>query len=110
MSQTHHLAIGNTDDKLSQAEWHDFHAETDHMVRSYAIAVHGHWVSPSTDPYQNACWAFDLHADEDPVLFRRRLSRLAAKWEQDSIALNSSQTEFVKPDYLRLAREQVPEP
>lgn len=104
---TVHLSIGNSDGKLAQPEWADYYAETDAMVRAYAVKVFGAWVSLPTSPYQNACWAFEMHPAEDWLLFQRRIARLAKKWGQDSIALNRSETQFVTPALLDLSREEA---
>lgn len=47
-----HIAIGNSDDKLTQQEWAKFYHFTDIDVRKYADHVHGAWVSPATVPWQ----------------------------------------------------------
>lgn len=92
---TVHVAIGNSDDRLTQQEWAQYYAQVDSTVRAYADTVYGAWVSPSTSPYQNACWAFEPEPDFDAVLFKRSLWRTAKKWDQWGIAVNESVTEFV---------------
>lgn len=88
------VAIGNSDDKLTQREWAHFRACVDSMVRAYARHVHGAWVSPSADPYQNAAWSFQPLAGERDTL-REGLGALAAQFRQDSIAWTEGRTEFV---------------
>lgn len=67
------VSIGNSDNRLTQQEWSEFWTSVDmtiHLVvqaEEMAGRVHGTWVSPSTVPYQNACWAFSVSPDSDAV-------------------------------------------
>lgn len=81
--KTIYVTIGNSDDKLSQADWCAFHSATDQLIRRAAHWVHGAWVSPSTNPWQNACWCVEI--DETDWL-RGQLANLAKAYQQDSIA------------------------
>lgn len=88
---TVYVSIGNSDDKLTQADWAAFHAAVDGVIRRAARQMHGAWVSPSTDPWQNACWCFEVVADPDPDYcqarwLRGQLTNLAGAYGQDSIA------------------------
>lgn len=96
---TAYISIGNSDDKLPQAEWATFHAAVDGVIRRAAHRVHGAWLSPSADPWQNACWCIEI---EDAPGFlgtnwlRGQLANLAKAYEQDSIAwAEAPKTEFL---------------
>jgi len=94
---TVYLSIGNSDDKLTQARWSEFHALVTAYVRNRAHKVHGSWASIPTDPWQNACIAFEMDPAEIPFL-KSELRDLAAVFDQDSIAWAPAQaTEFVGP-------------
>lgn len=95
---TVHIAIGNSDDRLTQKRWADFVNEVDAAVRFWADPVHGAWFSLPNARWQNACWAFDMgpHSAYRDRL-RERLAILAKHYSQDSIAWNESKTEFLKP-------------
>lgn len=102
MSTTWHVAIGNSDDRLAQAEWSEFRQRTDLLIRSLIEdrggTIYGAWVSPSAEPFQNACWAFDAPADvATEAALRTGLRSLARDFRQDSIALNRSETRFLPP-------------
>lgn len=89
---TVYITIGNSDDKLGQAEWASFYAAVDGVIRRVAHRVHGAWVSPSTDPWQNACWCAEVPrgpfggVDDAPKWLRGQLANLASAYGQDSIA------------------------
>lgn len=97
---TIHVAIGNSDNKLTQRQWFNFHHDTHRAIEAAAIEIYGAWVSPSTSPYQNAGWAFRTIDDNYRNRLRGWLSELAEQYEQDSIAWNESITEHVKPPLL----------
>jgi hypothetical protein len=96
---TAYVTVGNSDDKLTQVEWCHFHPAVDQVVRRAAQRVHGAWVSPSADPWQNACWCIEV--DDSPGAFgvqwlRGRLTNLAVAYQQDSIAwAEAPQVEFL---------------
>lgn len=106
-SPTVHVAIGNSDDGLTQAEWSAFHNRTDEVIRRevarFGGTVHGAWSSVSTAPFQNAAWAFSAEpAYGGPGVsmwdhLRWCLGRVAVQYRQDSIAWNESVTEFLTP-------------
>lgn len=86
------IQIGNSDDKLTQQQWSDFVGETDRCVRLYAKSVHFMGCSSGEKPWQNACWVFEMAT---PFLMRDRLSNLAFRYQQESIAMTEGVTEFV---------------
>lgn len=91
---TVYVSIGNSDDKLSQAEWAKFWGETQAAVCAFADRILGEWLSAPASPWQNACTAFEVERGRVPDL-RARLARLTARFRQDSIAWAEAQTEFV---------------
>lgn len=96
-SVTVHVAIGNSDDRLTQATWAAFVDSTDELVRRFGDPIYGFWVAPAASPYQNAAWAFQL----DPALrpdMKFELAQLAGRFHQESVAWNESETEFIRPD------------
>lgn len=91
---TAYVSIGNSDDKLSQAEWAAFHARVHDQVSYYAGQVHGAWVSGSASAYQNACWCVEVDESAVPSL-KSNLARLARMYRQESIAWATARTEFL---------------
>lgn len=96
-----YVSIGNSDDKLTQGDWATFYSAVGDVIDRTARVVHGAWVSVSTDPWQNACWCFEVASDPDPDYdkarwLRGQLANLAKAYEQDSIAwAQVSSTEFL---------------
>jgi hypothetical protein len=82
-----YVSIGNSDDKLSQAEWADFWALTDELLTKLHLTsmVHGVWHSASVTPWQNACWCVDVKLEHVDAV-KGALARLAESFGQDSIA------------------------
>lgn len=99
--KTVHVAIGNSDDKLTQVEWVAFIKDMDATIRNYAIEVHGAWHSFPDSKYQNAAWAFDINPDpasHDGISksLKYWLQVVAMKYRQDTIAWNESETQLLQ--------------
>ncbi|MEV4846118.1 hypothetical protein AB0K20_23235 [Micromonospora matsumotoense] len=98
-----YISIGNSDDKLSQADWHRYYTEVAQAVQRAASAtlgqLHGQWVSEPASAWQNACWALQLPVDVASIEhLKMRLAELAADFRQDSIAWAvATDTEFIGP-------------
>jgi hypothetical protein len=96
-----YVSIGNTDNKLTQAQWSMFvdavrrlFQDVEHEVQ---LVFEG-FAHPDS-PYQNACWGLLLPERRSPVeMLRWRLARVAGLYRQDSIAwAEAPQTEFIAP-------------
>lgn len=92
-----HIAIGNSDDKLTQRQWAKFYDFTDTDVRKYADRVLGAWVSPATVQWQNAAWCIEITDELLIEALRKNLSELARLFLQESIAWTPGVTEFITP-------------
>lgn len=92
---TVYISIGNSDDKLAQAEWAAFAATVQGAVRRAAAAVHGEWASLPYASFQNACWCVALEPEATSRL-RPELASIAGIYRQDSIAwAEAPVTEFI---------------
>jgi hypothetical protein len=80
-----YISIGNSDDKLTQAEWSSFHNGTEGAILSLADKVHGRWLSVPSDPWQNACWCVEVESLKVARL-KQSMRNAAALYRQDSIA------------------------
>lgn len=112
-----YLGIGNSDDKLSQAEWSRFVSDTAKAIRAFtrnsryrdgveqgpdaAARIIGEWLSPSDAEWQNAAWCITWPEglpERAVQLFETRLAHLAARFNQDSIAwAHAPQTRLIAP-------------
>lgn len=97
MSKSIFIMIGNSDDKLPQSEWALFYAKAAQRIDSYALEIHGSWVSKTVDQWQNACWCIVPFSDDDAAALKRRMAELAHEFRQDSIAWAEATTEFITP-------------
>lgn len=95
-TSTVYVSIGNSDDKLTQARWAEFHDKVTTAVRGLALQIHGDWVSISTSPWQNACICFEI-GHETSERLQRDLAELAAEYGQDAIAWAEANTRFIGP-------------
>lgn len=93
---TVYVSVGNSDDKLSQAQWSTFCQVVDNRVRRYADVIHGYWHSLPNAPWQNACWCAEVRQSE-AVKLKNRLQDACADFEQDSIAWAVASTESIRP-------------
>lgn len=92
---TVYISIGNSDDKLPQAEWSAFAKRVGIAVRARASAVHGEWYSLPDSPWQNMCICA-VFSDPDLPYMRKELAALRAAWDQDSVAwAEVPETEFL---------------
>lgn len=92
--RTVHLAIGNSDDKLTQRDWHRYVRDVQELIVKRSARVHGVWFSLPDSEYQNFCIASEM-PDEVLSDVRSLLADLRKRYGQDSIALNVSETEYV---------------
>lgn len=97
------VSIGNSDDKLTQVQWSQFYETVDEEIRAAVEdsvgTIFGAWTSDTTDPWQNACWAFTFGhrtPDEARDWLRGRLGLYAQNWRQDTIAWTEGTPEFIE--------------
>lgn len=88
------IQIGNSDDKLTQKEWSEFCNQTRWEIERFAKTIHFSGFSLPSDPWQNACFVFEL---KDDVLkhLSINLKTIRQKYGQDSIALTEGSTIFI---------------
>lgn len=82
---TVYASIGNSDDKLTQAEWSGFTQRLANEVNQHADRVHGVWHSAPDSRYQNACVCFEI-TQERAAYLRECLALACRDFRQDSIA------------------------
>lgn len=92
-----YVSIGNSDNKLTQAEWANYWRDVNATILVYNYVMHGVWHSEPTSEYQNACWGFELLSNASPERLKHRLGVLAYRYKQDTIAWAEAETTFVQP-------------
>jgi len=98
-----YISIGNSDDKLTQAEWAEFFTEVDLLLAGPECIIggpvqvrHGVWHSLPDSPWQNACWCVELLDDAELIAdLKGALADHAQRFRQDSIAWAVADTEFI---------------
>lgn len=100
MSRNILISIGNSDDKLTQAEWATFIRLTRELLDWDEIQIHGEWFSAPDSPWQNANWCVEIRGAEGVTdgtreMLRYDLTKLARQFRQDSIAWTEGEVEFL---------------
>jgi hypothetical protein len=91
-----YVSIGNSDDKLTQADWSDFYWGVDEKIRATTTKIHGAWQSVTSARWQNACWCIDVELPATRAYLKQQLKTLGNKYHQDSIAwAEVPETEFL---------------
>ncbi len=88
------ILIGNTDNKLAQHRWAEFVAETQSHIERFATKIYFFGGPPNYESQQNACWVIDVGEERLDAL-KGDLRRTRSRFDQDSVALLVSHTEFV---------------
>lgn len=88
------IQIGNSDDKLTQAEWSEFVRQTDALITAHGWDVHFLGYPPGDRAWQNACWVIEIPEDEWSIL-KGNLIVVRNYFRQESVAVTIGKTEFV---------------
>jgi hypothetical protein len=88
------LQIGNTDNKLTQQEYHQFCCDIGELLVDYIDEVHFSAPSTGWEKWQNACWVGEIKEFMLSGL-KEKLSILRKKYNQDSVSITVGQTEFI---------------
>lgn len=89
-----YISIGNSDDRLSQAEWSGYVNDVRVLIEDTAEAVHGIFFSQPDSRYQNACFSLGMK-DEKIADLKKELAYFAACYNQESIAFCSGTAELI---------------
>lgn len=90
-----YIAIGNTDNKLTQQSWAEFVMEVRSTLEKHSVQVHVEGHSLGDKPWQNCCWGFDIESENIPKV-QGRLKVLARIFQQDTIAWSDTSTTFLE--------------
>jgi hypothetical protein len=91
-----YVSIGNSDDKLGQAQWAQFCEDLLSILDDFADRVYGQWYSLPNAPYQNMVASIEVVDDLLDTL-RHDLQPLTEEYRQDEIALQAGTAEFITP-------------
>jgi hypothetical protein len=92
-----YVCIGNSDDKLSQQDWHLFFSHVRVLAENHSDQVYGVWHSLPAERWQNACFGFGVSSPGKREFIRMRLGELAKQYGQDWISWTEAETETIKP-------------
>ena len=91
-----YASIGNSDNKLTQAQWANFCEEFRRVMVTPPITLHGVWFSLPNVPWQNMCIGIEVESNRVANL-KEALKSLAYLFNQDSIAWLSGAGELLTP-------------
>lgn len=83
--RTVYATIGNSDDKLGQAQWFRFTGEFVETIKIHAKEIHGVWWSAPDTPWQNCCVGFAIEEDGIDAA-RAALTKLREFYGQEAVA------------------------
>lgn len=95
------IQIGNSDNKLTQEMWANYHADVNELLNPEvyakgALTVHFHGASSAYEKWQNICWVITLEESSDLHEFiLRNLIAIRKEFNQDSIAIHRGSVEFI---------------
>jgi hypothetical protein len=89
-----YASVGNSDDRLTQWEWHEYVTAFMDLVHAATEIVHGEWFSAPAAPYQNACICFEV-TPRAALALQQSMSALARKYRQESIAWAYADNRFI---------------
>ena len=95
MSDCIYIGIGNSDDKLSQAEWSDFVRDALEACQ-VAGTINGAWFSEPTARYQNGCFCIRQPKPAKEKWLRAQLANIALEYEQDAISWAEASTDLIR--------------
>lgn len=90
-----YLSIGNSDDKLTQAEWSRYIAEMRDHLGGWAKVIHGTWFSHSGARWQNAAWCVEFGTGKSAQAAKDGATEIRRRYRQDSAAWAVAETEFI---------------
>jgi len=94
------LIIGNTDNKLTQAEWSNFvkDVENELILASNPINIFFSGGPATCERFQNFAWTFEIKNKLDRVRLQYELKKLAREYKQDAISWIEGKTIFLQPE------------
>lgn len=93
MIKTVTIGIGNSDNKLTQEEWHGF-IERMRGLFGGSIKVMFEGFTEPASPKQSAGWVIQI-AESAVSGFKARVMWVRAEYRQDSVAFTVGDTEFI---------------
>ena len=88
------VQIGNSDNKLPQAEWAEFVRRVDRTIREHARTIHFFGGTENWAAWQRVCWVFDCEERRMSDL-RSCLTAAREEFRQDAAAFTAGETEFI---------------
>ena len=91
---TVYISIGNSDDRLTQRRWAEFHWNI-HSELEGRGQLHGEWASDPVAEFQNACWCITFPDGRIAGLVRTLVACIARQFGQEAVAWAVAETDFV---------------
>lgn len=96
MIKTITIQVGNSDNKLSQSDWHLFVLKIGRILDSWAKNIHFSGGSASDAAWQNYCWVIEIDLNQEfEEGLKESLTNCRIEFNQDSLAYTEGKTLFV---------------
>ncbi len=95
-SNTITIQIGNSDDKLSQAQWAAYIMEVTETIKRYVgCQTHFFACSAGSETWQNAAWVIECGSAVVREALRHELAKIRGLYGQTSVAWTEGATQFI---------------
>lgn len=88
------ISIGNTDNKLTQQEWHDFVHYVNDTLDTYS-KIHFFGGASNWERWQNVAWICEISESIDYILLSDKLKDIKKFYKQDSIFVQMGDGIFI---------------
>jgi hypothetical protein len=86
------VSVGNTDNRLSQQEWHEFTFDMDLEIRQHG-KIHFYGGPPNWMKWQNVAWIVELQVSV--VEFTSHITKVREKYNQESAFILYGEGHFI---------------
>ena len=87
------IQFGNSDDKLTQAQWADYVRAVRNAVSLHGDQIYFLGYPPGCEPWQNCCIVCLVSLERDKLI--EHLTTIRKHFRQDSIAITEGVTNFL---------------
>lgn len=104
-----YISIGNSDDRLGQAEWSRFIHEMRDLLQQFGglLQIHGEWFSAPDQPWQNANWCVEPLTTFHQDMLKRAVRNVCMRFRQDTFAWTTGEVELAETGWAAAHAEAV---
>ena len=88
------VSIGNSDNRLTQTEWHNFVNDMKLVIQLNTIQIHFFGGAPNWDPWQNVAWIAELEEGRLEGI-QAAITKVRERYKQDSAMVMIGEARFI---------------